>query len=253
MDEFKTAAQKFQDLPEKPALDPKWKLFWLIFIGIAELPLNGLVFSIFGASRVETYIMAATMCFAIPMAAHFMGQSLRQKIKSNIDIWFLFLVPIFILGLLAVIAFLRAKFFEAVDTQELVGITLKPQQATILFIIINVALFLVAVIISYEGSHPDQKLYNALYKRLKQSLKILKKEAKEEKKAAEELEKAELGYQRERQIRLKSHEKLIKELNNIKETVDWLVATYRAANMSVRNDVPECFKNSPAIVAIPDN
>lgn len=249
--EYEAAEKKFQDL-SVPALDPRWRIFWLVLIGIAEFPLNGLVFSIFGAERAETYIMASAMCLMIPIAAHFFGQSLRQEHKTGIDKGFLIILPLVILGALAVIAILRAKFFEAMKSQKLIGVTLTPEQATVLFIIINVALFFVAIIVSYEGSHPNHSLYNTLRKRLKESLKRFRKESKEAERAAKELERIEHIYHRERQLREKSFERFLQEAHTTKESTEWLVSAYRRENIVARRgDIPDCFKAAPAPVEIP--
>lgn len=250
MPEYETAKKNFQEL-DMPALDPRWRLFWLILIGIAEFPLNGLVFSIFGAGRIETYIMASAMCLVIPLAAHFFGKSLRQDNKSSVDKGFLIIVPLILLGVLAAIAFIRAKFFEAAKTQELMGITLTSLQITILFIIINIALFLVAVVISYEGSHPNHRLYNTRRARLKEALKKLRKESGEAEAALRQLAKADSAYQKERHHRAKKHEGYCQKANEIKETVELLVTVYRDANIDVRHEFPECFKQPAMAVTIP--
>lgn len=248
--EFHQIEQKFQEL-DAPNMDPKWSYFWLFIIGLAEFPLNGLVFSIFGADRIETYIMAATMCLAIPIAAHFWGQSLRQEIKSKTNKAFLVAIPVVIFGLLAVLAFLRGKFFEAMNVQQVLGITIKTNHATILFIIINTALFFIASIISYEDSHPNHRLYHTLCVRLKEALQKSNKESQESKIARQELEKAELYYQKIRQIRQKAFDRHTQEAKTIKETTDWLVAAYRASNLSARFDIPPCFKIQPQAAEIP--
>ncbi|MDP2209732.1 MAG: hypothetical protein Q8K98_13320 [Bacteroidota bacterium] len=250
--EYETARNKYQELPA-PALNPSWHLFWMIIIGIVEFPLNGLVFSLFGADRIETYIMASAMCFAVPLLAHFFGKSLRQEIKSTTDIALLIAMPIVMLATLGVVAFLRAKFFEAIQSYELLGISLSPQQATILFVIINVAIFFIAVIISYEGNHPNHAEYKNVLKRYKEALKRLKKESGEAKMAGEELKQAELKYQQLRQHREKSHQRYLQEIHIRKELGEWLVAAYRASNLKVRGDIPECFKKEPIPLTIPDS
>ncbi|MBZ5554044.1 MAG: hypothetical protein LAO21_15115 [Acidobacteriia bacterium] len=244
--EYDTARSKFLGI-DPPPLSPKWRVFWLILIGICEFPLNGLVFQIFGAERVETYIMAGAMCLVFPLAAHFFGQSLRQEEKTRTDFALLIAAPIVVLGLLAVVGFLRAKFFEAVNSYEIIGIRLSPEQATILFVVINLAIFFVAVVVSYEGSYPDSRYCKGIAKRYKESLKYMQKESDEAQAAAGTLQEADLSYQHIRQLRSKTHERFLQEMKTIMEGGDWLVAAYRATNLSVRPDVPECFKIPPKI------
>jgi len=58
-------------------------LFWLILLGLSEFPLNGLVFSLFGVGKIETYVIAAALCVIIPLFAHLAGEKLRQEDKKK--------------------------------------------------------------------------------------------------------------------------------------------------------------------------
>ncbi len=249
--EFERAKAKYEDIT-LPALAPKWRNIWLFFICIGEFPLNSVVFSLFGSGRIETYIMAAVLCVIIPLAAHFFGQSLRQENKSKTDLALVIAMPVAILCILGAIAFIRAKFFEVRLSQHLIGISLTPTQMTVLFIIINVAIFLVAVVVSYEGSHADRKYFNTVYARYREALKRMEKEAAEAKEAGREFVRAELALQQIRQFRQKSHEKFVQEVKTLQSSAEWLVSSYRAANMRVRSDTPPCFLVEPKIPEIPE-
>lgn len=248
--EFEKAKTKYEEITHPP-LEAKWKIFWLFFIAVAEFPLNSLVFSILGSAKVETYIISAGLCVTIPLIAHFFGQSLRQEIKDKTDIILMLTMPITILAILGAIAFIRAKYFEAMVSQDLIGISLTPTHMTILFIIINVAIFLVAVIVSYEGSHPDKKHYHKVIKMYKLALKRLRKEATEAEDAGQLLARAEENFQKIRQYRIKTHEKFIQRIQTIADSAEWLVSTYRASNMRVRKDIPPCFKKEAQMPSIP--
>ena len=250
-DEYEKAKTRYEEMT-MPALDAKWRNFWLFFIAVAEFPLNSLVFSILGSARIETYIISAGLCVAIPLIAHFFGQSLRQEIKDRTDIILMITMPITILAILGAIAFIRAKYFEAMVSQDLIGVSITPTQMTVLFIIINIAIFFVAVIVSYEGSHPDKKRFSTNIKRFKEAMKRLKKEASEAEEASEILSQIEKQYQKLRQYRSKSHEKFIQQVRSIVDSAEWLVSSYRAANLRVRKDIPPCFKDEAAIPSIPD-
>ncbi len=247
--EFDAAKTKYEELT-MPALDAKWRNLWLIFIAIAEFPLNSIVFGILGSGRLETYIISAGLCVAIPLIAHFFGQSIRQENKNSTDIILMITMPVTILLILGAIAFIRAKYFEAMIHQDLIGISITPTQMTILFIIINMAIFLVAVMVSYEGSHPDKKYFKTITGRYKEAMKRLQKEATEATEAGAELARAEQNFQQVRQHRLKSHEKFIQAIKTIVDGGEWLVSSYRAANLRVRKDIPQCFKQQPQSPAI---
>jgi hypothetical protein len=237
-----------------PTLEKRWRNFWLILIALAEFPLNGLVFSIFGAERYETYIMAATMCFAIPWAAHFFGSKLKQEIRKPIEGWLVSIVPVAVLLGIGALAYLREKFFEALQTQELLGISIDPIAGTILFIVINILVFFVAVLISYEGAHNDEESFRLAFKRFKLAWKLLNKESNEARVAAEQLETAELSYQRARHKRETQFRVYAADAKHVKEAWEWLIRCYRDANMASRNDAtkPKCFLKPAPEFSLPE-
>jgi hypothetical protein len=236
-----------------PALSPSWMIFWLIVIGIGEFPLNAIVFDILGHERTETYLVAAFIGIFFPLAAHVFGSALRQEIKSTTDKVLTAIAPVVVLAFLAVIGFLRAKFFETLKLQELLGITVTPTQATILFIVINVAVFFVAAVISYEGTHANRKEYKTLRRKLKEAFRSLKKESAEAKAAATRLAKAEEWYQQALHRRQKNFERVAERARLIKENNDWLIQVYRDANVEARRNAstPACFKEPPIEAQIP--
>lgn len=252
--EFEMASKALLNVPSPP-LDPRWMRFWLFVIAIAELPLNAVVFQILGQGRAETYLVAAFIGVFFPLAAHAFGKALRQEIKTRTDNVLVALSPLFILSVLAVLGFVRAKFFEALGLQRLLGITITPTEATILFIVINVAVFFVAVVISYQGSHASEAEYNTLLKRYKEAVKRLGKESGEARAAAQRKEAAEARFQTAYHQREKTFERITEQAKLKKETNDWYVSVYRAANLNARRDAkqPDWFKLPPPEAQIPNS
>ncbi|MBU1252723.1 MAG: hypothetical protein KKG06_04515 [Bacteroidetes bacterium] len=250
--EFEKAKGIFYNF-QPPSLNPKWALFWLVLIGISEFFINSLVLQILGQGQIETYIAAFGMCIMIPLGAHFFGKSLQQTSKSRIDIFWLIATPVIIFALIGGLSFLRSKYFEALGISKILGIEVTPTEATIVFIIINIALFVIAAVISHEGNHPQHKAYSQAKKRYKDSLKAFENDKDEVKKAAKDLAEAEKQLQSIKHKRAKTHEKLFQEANSIKETIEWLISSYRAANLANREDVPECFKKSHNAPEIPNS
>lgn len=251
---YEKASEAFLKVPSPP-LSPSWMRFWLFVIAIGEFPLNAVVFQVLGQSRAETYLVAAFIGIFFPLAAHAFGKSLRQENKSKTDQVLVALSPLFVLAILTGLGFVRAKFFEALELQQLLGITVTPTQATVLFIVINIAVFFVAVVISYQGSHGNEAEYNTLQKAFMHALNRLGKESGEAKAAAERLTRAEERFQKALHRRHKSFEKIAEQAKHIKETNDWFVSVYRFANMEARRNPanPECFKKPPAEAKIPDS
>lgn len=249
--EFEKAKEIFFKF-QPPSLDPKWSLFWLVLIGISEFFINSLVLQILGQGQIETYIAAFGMCIMIPLGAHFFGKSLHQETKSRVDVFWLIAVPAVLFLLIGGLSWFRSKYFEALGISKILGIEVTPAEATTVFIIINLALFVIAAVISHEGTHQQHKAYSQARKRYKDSLKTFEDDEDEVKKAAKELAEAEKQQKHIQHKRAKTHEKLFQEANSIKEKIEWLISSYRAANLANRKDVPECFKKSHNAPEIPN-
>ena len=244
-------AKEIHDKFQPPSLKPGWMIFWLITIGISEFFINSLVLQILGQGKIETYVAAFSMCVIIPLGAHFFGKSLQQISKSTTDKFWLIITPIIILLLLGGLSFLRSKYFEGIGVNKLLGIEITSTEVTIVFIIINVALFVVAAVISHEGSHPQHKSYSQAKKRFKTAMKELEIDERDVKKAARELNESEKDLEIKKHVRAKTHERLKEEAVTIKEAAEWLISAYRATNLTNREDVPECFKKEPRVPVIP--
>ncbi len=251
--EYKVAKEKFNRF-EPPSIKAGWMMFWLITIGISEFFINSLVLQILGQGKLETYIAAFSMCVIIPLGAHFFGKSLQQTSKSVSDKFWLILTPIIILMLLAGLSYLRSKYFEGIGVSKLLGIEISSTEVTIVFIIINVALFVVAAVIAHEGTHPQHKAYSQAAKRFKVALKEFEKDEGDVKIAVKELNISEKDLEQKKHRRAKTHEKLKEEAITIKESSEWLISAYRSTNLANRSDVPKCYNNKePRVPEIPQS
>lgn len=250
---FNTINEKFSDIPH-PSLHPKIMLMFLILIAIFEYPLNSLIFQIFGQGKAETYVMAGVIAGGVPFAAHFMGKRLKQEMKSRTDIWLLILTPMSIIALLAVVSYLRSIFLEVEDVVTMIGVEMSFSTSNILFLVINMAVFFIAMIISYEGSYSNDVKYKDLRKRYTDTLKSLRKESGEEVAAARRLAKAEDMYQQARQKRQKIYEKYKEDAILVQQHVESFITLYRNANMQSRRiaAMPESFKKPPFEAKLPE-
>lgn len=246
--------QQYQSLAT-PAISHKWMYAWLIMIGIAELPLNSVAFQILGASRLETYVMTLIIGIILPIAAHFFGQSLRQDRHSLKDIIIMVVAPLVVIGLIGAISLFRETLFDTLQKNSILKVSMSPQTATILFIIINIAVFFIATIVSYQGSHRNHEEFRSKQHRYRDALRSLNKESTEASKAAKILQRTNIILELKKQQRSKIHEKLSEEAKILKENYEWLVRSYRTANMSVRTNAtyPACFKRDPKPMMIPSN
>ncbi|MBM3404911.1 MAG: hypothetical protein FJY10_08485, partial [Bacteroidetes bacterium] len=168
------AEEAYQDM-QPPSINPNWALFWLVLIAIAEFPLNSIVFEIFGQERIETYIMSGIICVGIPLMAHFLGKAGRKEIKSGTDKAILIICPLIVLSMLVAIAIIRMLYFKEMTTK----INASPETMTIIFVIINIFIFVVATIISYNAAHPKPEEFKAKRKKYLQIKKQIRRDDKE--------------------------------------------------------------------------
>lgn len=249
---YEAAKNKYEQ-QTPPSLSHFWHMFWLIVIGVLELPLNSIVFEILGQPKIETYLISLLMCITIPVTAFFFGRALHQESKSFTDKILMFIMPVIALGVIGVVSYIRSKYFEAMQITKVLGIQLTPTEATIGFIVINIAVFFLAVIVSYEGSHPQHRVYSYLRKRFNEAKKRLGKEESESKSAAKELEKADERLQEIHARRERIYKLYLEEIHTVIEKAKWLISTYRHNNLSVRNDMPKCFIGEPEEIPVPES
>jgi hypothetical protein len=217
-----------------PELSSFWKYFWLIIIGLAEFPLNGIVFSIFGAGRIETYIMAGAMCIVIPVVAHLTGETFKQKEKEKARVIISIIAILAVTLALIVVAVLRAAYLAEMFKELGVEI-ISPTLAGIIFVFINLLIFVGAFFISYTGSHPEAKKYAHQKKLVKDKYENYLKEKKEEEQARENLTNA----YKQLQIVIAQREAWCKKwrgkAEKLKEIYEQLAQVYRTANIESRN------------------
>jgi len=249
--EYQEALKDLQKLGV-PELSSFWKWILLIIIGVGEFPLNGLVFSLFGAGRIETYLMAFTMCFIIPLAAHFTGETFKQKEKKKTSVIISVIVFLCVTFGLIGIAILRAKYLS--EMLKEIGIKgISPILAGFIFVIINFLIFVVAFFISYRGSHPEAEKYSNQKNKVKEIYKRYIKEKKEAEKARKNLEKASEQLQDIKTKREAWCAKWKGKAKELKETYEQLVQVYRSANLEARsvNSKAESVITSPAWATLP--
>lgn len=234
----------------RPNLSHGWMLFWLIFLGLCEFPLNGLVFSLFGVGKIETYIIAAALCAIIPWLAHMVGVRLKQAEKTKTDMITIVSILLVVLLLFIAIAIMRADYLA--ESLKEYGGGLKPSTAAMLFIIINMGIFSGAVGISYNGSHPHEDDYkNALYE-YKAALKNLTKEAREAKQAARYFDIKLRQLNRAETYRKQTFMKLKMLAETKARTYEWMAQAYRTENARERGKTIKCFNMKILSVDMPN-
>jgi len=250
---FQAAQNKLNEF-EAPDLSKRAELLLLFIIGIVELPLNSIAFQIFGAGKIETFIMAFAMCLSVPFFGFWIGRKFKQTSKTLTDKLFLTLSCIVIFGLIISLAIFREVLFETMQSHSILKINLSPRTAAFLFIIINTVLVLAAILVTYSASHRNHAEYSRVYKIFRIALKNLRKESREAEVAAKEAYKAAQLAADRRQRRQKIHDTFYQNALEIKEKFEWLIRSYRTANMYARprGGTPVCFNDAPSILTMPE-
>lgn len=158
------------DYLEHVSPSKKWYFVLFSFLTIAEFPINSFVFELFGEARWLTMIMSVLLCFGIPWAAHIAGKALKEGLRNDRVIAIKFVVMLMMIsGLLAGIAYMREKFFEGSEVQQVLGIDMNVSIVTMLFFLINGTVFLIAMWTSYSAHPRDPKTFHTILRKYREA------------------------------------------------------------------------------------
>lgn len=236
-----------------------WVLF--LFMAICEFPMNSVVFDILGEAKWLTYLLAAGLGVIIPLAAHFMGIKLRRESplkhpKGAIKAIFLMLS---VTAVLVGVAYLRERFVAGSGVASVLGIDLEPRIVTIIFLSINLLIFVVATVASYmahmdvtDGEIREHQITRRVLKEAEKLLRNSSGNLEDLKKKRDELEEE---ISRLRVRREKLHEEYREVAENVRDTHEWLIEIYRTGNLRARSSPkpPPCFRKKPEIDMSPFN
>ncbi len=212
-----------------------WILFSLLVLG--EFPFNMIVFQVFAASAWLTWIMAGTVCIAIPVGAHFTGLTVREATRPW---WSRLLAALLFTGVigaaLVALNYIRIQYLKA--NPDAAGLLpTDPETLEYAYFAINFLVFTVATIASYFSHDADPELV-----RLKGN-----KEKLEQKQEALQAELEAVCEQRDG-LRAKASA----QVTEISAIMTELVGLYRAANQRKRKtDPPAHFNTEPTFMALP--
>jgi hypothetical protein len=250
---------------------PHWAYMLLAFlIGISEVPLNALVFKIFGEAQIMTWIMSAIIGLFVPIAAHFVGIKFREHgegfswpnaIKGVV-------VLIVVIAAFFVLALMRQQYLDLV--KEDIGIDQRIVDVSFNFFWINLAVYISAVLIAYL-SHDSVPGYPQLLRdklKARENLIAAQESHHDCLKRALEVKKQALADNKQKmeQMRQKKND-LVASISRLEAEFDsvlkagqeqekrWLgqarrdIAHYRSENMRARDPkengkMPKCFENT---------
>ncbi|HQH26486.1 MAG TPA: hypothetical protein PLP17_03745 [Oligoflexia bacterium] len=228
----------------------------MIFLG--EIPLNALVFQIFGENQVMTWIMAVIIGLCIPLSAHFIGIKMREHGQG-------FSFANSFKGLLAFGIVAAALYGLAVMRQtylgeykEQLGLTQTLVESSFMFFWLNIAVFCTAIVMAYLAHDSVAGFYES-FKDNAHTAHIVERREKERvnrlKKArvatAQMLDRANADY-RDGKIRIKmmqgQYDQVLKEGQEhearVLNILGKQLAIYRHENLRHRADdvSPKSFK-----------
>ena len=250
---------KFSDDFEHMHTVPKvyWALF--IFLAISEFPMNSIVFDILGEAKWLTYLLAAGLCVVIPLSAPYMGIVLKRESPLKHARAALIAAVLFIAVALVLIglAYLRERFVAGSGVAELLGIKMDARMVTIVFLSINLLVFVVASFASHmthiDVTDEQIKKYHITRRELKEAEDLIESQGSD----LESLKRAQDKVEEKISTLAVTREKVFNQYCEVAEaqrdTCQWLINVYRTMNMRVREsqEVPECFKNDLEISISP--
>ncbi len=242
---------------------PHWLyIVFAVLIGIGEVPLNAIVFNIFGENQIMTWVMAVIIGLMLPISAHFVGIKVREHGErfSIANALKALVVVAVTIGALYGIASLRMAYLG--EMQEDIGLTDRLVHASFDFFWINIAVFMAAIILSYLAHDPVPG-YAALYRDYKRA-QIQVQKARDEiaqlKRQAEETRAAGIRRMEEEKVkrsiplneRKGEYDRILNE-GQAKER-RWLdqlrrdISIYRQENLNYRKDgkIPPWFNDEPS-------
>lgn len=134
---------------------PHWVYITLaFFIFIGEVPLNALVFQMFGENQIMTWVMALIVGLCIPVSAHFIGIKLREHGRGLSYTNILKGVVAFAIVIAALygLSVMRTTYLGAM--KESLGLDEPLVQSSFMFFWLNVAVLSAAVVIAYMAHDP---------------------------------------------------------------------------------------------------
>lgn len=212
-----------------------WAL--ILFISLVEVPLNAIVFDLFGESKILTYVMSLGLAVVLPVCAHFLGGFTRLGIFKEGYISSRLVLALLSASLatstLAGIAYFRMKFFEASGVQKVLGVSLDPGTVSLIFFSMNLIIIVLATVASYVAHDRDAERCREKQKEAAKKLSRFQKESERLKKWAHA---AELRLDEAYAKRCRLFDRLKHEAEEYKDITQKLISIYREHNLRSRQN-----------------
>jgi NADH:ubiquinone oxidoreductase subunit 4 (subunit M) len=129
-------------------------MIFAIAIFAGEIPLNALVFQIFGENQIMTWVMAAIIGLSVPLAAHFIGIKFREESEGYRfgNIFKGILAFGTIVAALYGLSVMRQTYLS--EFREELGLTEMLVETSFMFFWLNIAVLAAAIMIAYLSHDP---------------------------------------------------------------------------------------------------
>lgn len=155
-------------------INPVMGWILLIVMGIIEAPLNAKVFEYFKLSSIETYITALIVIIGFPMLSHFGGKALHKGSNGKPNFKAALGIFMFIFLFCFVLNWFRVSFMDDMEhlgEKNYAGKSFIQLIANVKFLFsfaLNIALFLIGILISYYMHDTDidfEKVFRVYHKK----------------------------------------------------------------------------------------
>lgn len=221
----------------KIQLSPFVYMIIMAIIIVGEIPLNAVVFRIFGEAEIMTYVISLAIAVGLPFGAHALGMLLRkepfkQGMLTTESIFTTFTMVMPLLGIMA-IAYVRQKYFESPTVQAISGVRADPAAVTLVFIIINLLIFTVAALASYLTHDP---LIDNSRKKLKLATRDLQIKQRRFAEVQERQGRFLNRLEKAKAERQNKFDEKKREAEEIRDFVHRMINIYRGANLLTRQN-----------------
>lgn len=230
---------------------PFWYRVMIGAVAILEVPLNSIVFQLFGEAQMLTILMSVGIGIVLPLCAHFVGGLLQHGFlragKLAIETFLIVALCLAAVGSLAGIAYLREKFFEGTGVQKLLGLSMDYATVTMIFFVINLLIFVVATVAAYVAHDPVATQHLLEIKAAEKLRGNAEKKVKitEERIQQTQAQLHEVAFERQRDFEHTRH-----KIDEIRQIIQRLISVYEQHNQRHRGSTkkPKCFEHYPKII-----
>ncbi|MBK9270716.1 MAG: hypothetical protein IPM48_03895 [Saprospiraceae bacterium] len=251
--EFDQAEDEFE-AQRQPPISHRTEWMWIAFLMVGEYFFNYIIFNMVGAEDLETHIMALVISATLPMSAMYLGMLLKKADKNILEKWMalvMLLVPVLVL---MGISLLRAALFEGAWTEDEEAPPISPWAASMVFIVINLLIFLVGAVVSYMASHADPETYRTLRIRMNRARKRFDHESRDHQQASRMYQKARIAYEKAKHLRKEEFDIHQAMAFDLIKKARLYISIYHDANIGVRKNgiTPPCFKEPIPELKVPE-